>query len=363
MIIASNKITQGQFICLVFSYLSGFSTLFLSEAKLLKQDVWMSCCLGMCPAIIVVWIFYRVQLKYPALTMVEIFDKLCGHWMTKLILIIYLVYILEMMAAACRALSSFYTSVALPNMPSDQLILLIILSTTYATYLGIGTIVRSVQLTLPFFLVGIIIIFLFLWREVETNPLLPPFQHTVSAVVYGGLLSSYFPFGKTVVFGFLLSRVHAMEKTFSAAVKGILFSGLYLLIASYLTLGALGINLAGSVTFPFFSAIQMVKFGEYVERIEITIICIWTMFTIFEIVVLQYVFVLLFRHIFRLKNAKRFIFPIGVLFFVIAQKSFLRMNDLAVYNLTIAPFSTLLPIIIIPVVIGLLAVFKGREPA
>ncbi|MGO4548141.1 endospore germination permease [Paenibacillus sp. 2TAB23] len=358
---AQNKITHGQLSCLVFSYLSGFSTLFLSEAALLKQDVWMSYLIGMASAIGMMWLLCYVQWKNPQLTMVEICDKLFGHWVSKLVLFIYLIYILEMQAAACRALTAFYTTVVIPNMPSNQMILLIIFSTTYATYLGLGTIVRAVQITLPFFLVGISIISFFLLREIETNPFLPQFQHTFSEIMYGGLLSLYFPFGKLVVFGFLLARVKNMKKIFSSSVLGLIFAALYLLVTAYLTLGTIGIHLTGTATFPFFSSIQMVKFGEYLERIEITIIGIWTLFTLFEIVVLQYVFTMLLRHVLRIKNMKPFIFPIGLLFFILAQNSFLRLTDLSFYNLNIAPFSTMLPIAIVPIILSIMTILRKEK--
>ncbi|CAM4422616.1 spore germination protein (amino acid permease) [Paenibacillus endophyticus] len=358
---AQNKITHGQLSCLVFSYLSGFSTLFLSEAALLKQDVWMSYLIGMTLAIGMLWLLCYVQWKHPLLTMVEISDKLFGHWVSRLVLMIYLIYMLEMQAAACRALSTFYTTVVIPNMPSNQMILLIILCTTYATYLGLTTIVRAVQITLPFFLVGILIICFFLLRDVETNPFLPQFQHSFSEVMYGSLLSLYFPFGKLVVFGFLLARVKNMKKIFSSSIFGLILAALYLLVSAYLTLGTIGIHLAGTATFPFFSSIQMVKFGEYLERIEITIIGIWTIFTLFEIVVLQYVFTILLRHVFRIKNMKPFILPIGLLFFISAQKSFLRLSDLTFYNLNIAPFSTMLPIAIIPIMLSIMTLLRKEK--
>ncbi|MEV5029432.1 GerAB/ArcD/ProY family transporter [Paenibacillus sp. LPE1-1-1.1] len=356
--VAQNKITHGQLSCLVFCYLSGFSTLFLSEAALLKQDVWMSYLMGMTSATGMLWLLCYVQWKHPQMKMVEIFDRLFGHWVSRLVLMIYLIYIFEMQAVACRALSSFYTTVVLPNMPSNQIILLIILSTTYATYLGLGTIVRAIQITLPFFLLAILIICFFLLREMETNPILPQFQHTFSEVMYGGLLSFYFPFGKLIVFGFLLARVKNMKKIFSSSILGLILAALYLLVATYLTLGTIGIHLTGTVMFPFFSSIQMVKFGEYLERIEIIIIGMWTIFTIFEIVVLQYVFIMLLRHVFRIKNIKPFIFPIGLLFFALTQKSFLRLTDLSFYNLNIAPFSTILPVAIIPIILIIMTLLK-----
>ncbi|NQX59846.1 GerAB/ArcD/ProY family transporter [Paenibacillus qinlingensis] len=357
----SVKITYVQFGFLLFSYLSGFSTLFLNEAKFLKQDVWISYTLGTTLAIIMMQLMCYIQKQYPNLKMVEIFDNLVGSKLAKLLICIYLLYILEIQTAACRALSFFYTTVVLPNLPSNQIMLFIILCTTYATFLGLGTIVRSTQVIMPFFLAGITIICLFIIRELETNPFLPQFQHSIRELVYGGWLSFYFPFGKSIVFIFILYRVKNLDKIFTISLSALVLSFLYLLLATYLTLGSLGLDLAGTIMFPFFSTIQMVKFGEYLERIEIVIIAIWTIFTLFEIVVLQHIFIKLFAHTLQLKNTRIVILPVGLLFFAMAQKSFIRMSDLYLYNTTIALVSSLLPTAIIPILLVFLTLVRKRK--
>jgi spore germination protein KB len=355
-----DKISHGQLGCLCFGYLSGFSTVFLLEAKLLKQDVWMSSLIGITLAAGVLWLWCYVQWQHPHLKTVEVFDRLLGHWLAKLVLCVYLVYFLEIQGEACRSLAAFYTTVVLPNTPPNQLILLIVLTSSYAVFQGLGAIARTIQVILPFFIAAILVISFFIFREVEMNPFFPQFQHRISEVVYGGMISFYFPFGKIITLGFLLSQVKNTKKIFVSSVTGIACSGLYLLVATYLTFGSLGMYLTQSTTFPYFSAIQMVKFGEYLERIEIIIIAIWSMFTFFEIIMLQYVFTIVFRHVFGLKNVNAFIVPIGLLFFAIAQKSFIRISDLTQYNLKVGPFSTLLPAVIIPVVLAILTLVRKK---
>lgn len=353
-------ISPGQLGCLLFSFLSGFSTLFLMEAKMVKQDVWVSYLLGIALSGGMLWLLCYVQRRHPHLSMFEVFDRLLGRWAAKLLLAVYLVYILEIQAAAMQALTTFYNTVVLPNTSPDHILLLIVLSTTYAAYLGLGTIVRTVQVTMPFFIVAIVIISLFILKNVDSNPFLPMFRHRLPEMAYGGLLSFYFPFGKSVVFCFLLSHVTRKERLYAGSMTAVVLSGVYLCAATYLTFGSLGMQLSTDASFPFFSAIQLVKFGEYLERIEIMIIGIWTMFTLFEVIVLQYVFTKIVGHLFGLNKTQAFIFPVGLFFFVIAQKSFPNINDLTLYNLTIAPFSTLIPMTAIPLLLASLTYFTKR---
>ncbi|SDN36689.1 Spore germination protein [Paenibacillus sp. yr247] len=355
------QITHGQLGFLCFSFLSGFSTLFLIEAKLVKQDVWISDLFAIGVSVGVLWLLCYVQGQHPQLSMAETCEKLLGKWFAKLVLVIYLVYFLDLGVAAYRAISWFYTTAILPNTPPNVLILLIVLLSSYAVYLGLGTLVRTVQLILPFFILTISIVSVFILREVEINPFLPMFQSKISEVVYGGMVSFGFPFGKVVVFGFLLSQVKNTKKIFVSSAAAIALSGVYLLMASYLTFGSLGMNLTKLSAFPFFSAIQLVKFGEYMERLEILIIAIWTIFTLFELIVLQYVFILVIKQVFKIKEAKPFILPIGLLFYALSQISHTTIMDLAAYDFKILPFSTLIPSAIIPVLLAIITLVKKRQ--
>ncbi|MFD0697980.1 endospore germination permease [Paenibacillus sp. GCM10027628] len=361
MMPSEEKITHVQLGCLCFGYLSGFSTLFLLEAKFLKQDVWMANVLAIAAAIGVLWLLCYVQRKHPDMKFTESCEKLLGKWIAKFAFLIYLAYFLELGGLAARAISTFYTTAILPNTPPSVLILLVLLVTSYAISLGLGTIMRTLQVILPFFILASIIISLFIFREVEMNPLLPQFQNRLTNIIYGGMISFAFPFGKTVMFGFLLSRVKNTRKMFVGGTIGIALSGVYLLWATYLTFGSLGMSLTRSATFPFFTAIQLVKFGEYMERIEITIIGIWTIFTLFELIVIQYVFTELMAHLFSIKHTRAFILPIGLLFFAISFRSFGRVTDHAMYNYEILPFSTLIPTTVIPILLACLTLIRKRR--
>lgn len=356
-----DKINHGQLACLCFSFLSGFSTLYLLEVKVVKHDVWMSNLLATFVAIGVLRLLCYVQWQYPNSSMMEICEKLLGKWVAKLVLIIYLFYFLELGGLAYRALASFFTTAILPNTPSHVLIFFMVLAISYAVYLDLGAIARAIQFVLPLFVLAICVISISILQEVETNPFLPQFQSGLSEIVYGGILSFAFPFGKSVVLGFLLSRVINTKKIFISSIVGLSLSSIYLIAASYLTFGSLGMALTRSATFPFFSAVQLVKFGEYMERIEIVIIAIWTITTLFELVVIQYVFVKVMGHVFRFKESKPLVFPIGLLFFAMAQKSYTRMSDIVMYNYEILPFSSLVPTAFIPVLLAIMTMIRKRQ--
>ncbi|MBP3964104.1 GerAB/ArcD/ProY family transporter [Paenibacillus lignilyticus] len=355
------KITSFQLGCLCFAFMSGFSTLYLLEAKCLTQDVWISNILATVAVILTLVITSHIQKQFPLLNLSDIIIILLGKWVGKLLLTIFMIDLVGLGVLSVRSIALFYTSAILPNTSPNLIMLIVFIVTIYAVSLGIGTIVRSVLVILPFFIISIIVICIFIYRDVEYNPFLPQFQHPFNMYVYGTMISFGFPFGKSGVMAFLFSDVKNPKKVLLSCSVSVMFSCLYLLTSTFLAFGCLGIGMFQSSSFPFFSSIQLVKFGEYIERIEILIIGIWTIFTLFEIIIVQYVFVKLLGKVFELKNTKPFIVPVGALYLAIAIKSFLLPTDLLSYDVNILPFTIILPVVIVPIVLLILTWLKGRR--
>jgi spore germination protein (amino acid permease) len=357
---AKGKISSFQFGCLCFSYLSGFSTLFLQSAKLLRQDVWIANLLAVSLAILVVWLMKFVQIQHPDKSMTEIFELLLGKWLGKAIIIMYFIDAVGLTVLTLRALALFYTTAILPNTPIELIMLSLVLITTYAVYLGLETVARTAQLILPLFIISITVIFVLTLRNVDTNPFLPLFQSRLSEIVYGTLLSFSLPFGKMIGLVFFFHRVSNLNKLMLSSTVGLVLSFVYLLTATYLTFGSLGMNLTQSAAFPFFTSIQLVRIGLYLERIEIIIIGIWTIFTLYETIVAHCMFIQIFGDLFRIKDMKPFILPIGLLVFAVALNSYIRPTELPWYNYTILPFSIVPPALLLPLVFALLTFIKKR---
>ncbi|MBB6734194.1 GerAB/ArcD/ProY family transporter [Cohnella zeiphila] len=355
------KISNFQFGCICFTYLSGFSTLFFNEAKILQQDVWMANVSAIVLSILILWLMKHVQVQYPDKTMTEIYQVLLGKWLGKAAVVGTLLYAVSITVLTLRALSLFYTTAILPHTSPELIMLMLVLTTSYSVYLGLETIVRTVQVMLPLFLISITVICLLMIPNVETNPFLPAFHSRLPEIAYGTLLSYAFPFGKGTLLIFLFHRIGNKKRLMAGTSIGLVLSCAYLLIATYLAIGSLGTNLMKSATFPFFSSIQLVKIGLYLERIEIVIIGIWTVFTLFETIVAHYLFTTIVSELFRIQEPKRFILPFGLLFFAIGTRSYVRPTELELYNTTILPFSTLLPTLILPLILGFLTLFRGQN--
>ncbi|MBP3965053.1 GerAB/ArcD/ProY family transporter [Paenibacillus lignilyticus] len=355
------KISHLQFSCLLFGFIAGFESLFLTEAKLMKQDVWIANVFNLVAGITLLAIITFVQRQFPNHNMTEICDKLLGKWPSKVLLCVYLLSNLETASGGFRAVSMFYTTVILPNTRPDYLILVYAACSTYAVYIGLGTLARTNLIIIPFFLIGFLATCLFIIPEIQTNPFLPQLQSSKVNMVIGSMHLFTFTFSQMITFGFLMSRVENKNKIFSSCTIAMCMSALYLVMISYLTLSSLGFNYIETSTYPFFSTIQLVKLGEYLERIEILLIGLWTVLTMVYIIVMQYVFTLVAGHVFGISKKKPFLFAIGLLYFAHASKSYIRTADHFTYGTKIYPLSSLLPCIVFPLVLIVMTLIKKNR--
>ncbi len=359
--IVKEKITHLQLGFLLFGFIAGFESMFLTESKLMKQDVWIANLFNTAAGIALLWIISFVQRQFPNLNLTEICDKLLGRWFSKVLLCVYLLNNLETVSGGFRAVSMFYTTVILPNTNSDYLIFLYAACSTYAVYIGLGTIARTNLVILPFFLLGFLVTCLFIIPEIQTNPFLPQLKSSLPNRVVGSMHLFTFTFSQVITFGFLMSRVENIKKIFSSCTIAILMTSIYLIMISYLTLSSLGFNYVQTSTYPFFATIQMVKFGEYLERIEVLLVGLWTVLTLVYMVVMQYVFTLVAGHVFGISKMKPFVVAMGLLCFVHTSKSFIRTADHFTYGIKIYPLSSLLPCIAFPVLLLVMTLIKRRR--
>ncbi|QHW32870.1 GerAB/ArcD/ProY family transporter [Paenibacillus rhizovicinus] len=342
------KISPFQLGCLCFAYMSGFSTLYLLEAKLILHDVWMANITAAVAIILLLQLLMYIQRRFPDQNFSDIIVNMFGNWIGKFVLCLYLLAMTGLGVLSLRSIALFYTTAILPNTSSSLIMAIVVLVTTYAAYLGLNAISRAALVILPFFAMAMVVICIFIFNDVELNPLLPQFQHSFPLIVYGSMISFGFPFGKTSVIVFLFSEITNQKKVVRSCAIAVILSCLYLLMSTYLSIGCLGEHLFKSAAFPFFSAIQLVKFGEYIERIEIMIIGIWTILTLFEIIIAQYCFVKIVGRIFGAKALSSLYLPAGAFFIAVSMRSFDNPAKLLSYDMMILPISILAPSILVP---------------
>ncbi len=254
--------------------------------------------------------------SYPGLNIYEIMVHLVGKFLSKLLILFYLIWILISITAKVTMYSLTLQFTLMPRTRSDFFMGVLAVLVFYALIRGIKTVFRFAELTLSTVLILFAILFLCALTRIRVDYLLPVttinLKETIMAskhvvAVGGNIIIALFFADK---FGIADQKKQVRKLWF-----GILtFTALAFMITIF-TFGISGASLTRNLPFPFYIAVKSVSFFNIFERFEVlvTLICVLSDF----IAICIYAILLLrcFQWLFNLKECNFLYIPLAMIIF------------------------------------------------
>ncbi len=254
--------------------------------------------------------------SFPGLNIYEIMVQLVGTFLSKILILAYLLWILIGIVAKVTIYSLTLQFTLMPNTRSDFFMVIMAILVFYALVRGIKTIFRFSELALSAVILLLVILFVCALSRIRTDYLLPVstihLKNTVIGAkhvvaVGGNIIIALFFADK---FGINVTKEQKRKLWFSMGV----FTALVFII-TLLTFGISGPSLTKSLPFPFYITVKSISFFNVFERFEVlvTLICILSDFI--AISVFAIILVRCFEWLFNLKEYKYLYAPLTVLIF------------------------------------------------
>ncbi len=255
--------------------------------------------------------------SFPGLNIYEIMVQLVGKLLAKLLILVYLVWILISITAKVSIYNLTMQLTLMPKTRSDFFMVIMIVLVFYALMRGMKTVFRFSELTLSAILILFAIIFICAMGRIRPDYLLPVstinLKNTVTAskhviAVGGNIVLALFFADK---FGISVGKEQYRKLWF-----GILTFTALAFIITLFTFGISGTSLTKNLPFPFYIAVKSISFFNIFERFEVlvTLICILSDFVsicIFAILLLR-----CFQWLFNLQEEGNFLFvPLATMVF------------------------------------------------
>jgi spore germination protein KB len=254
--------------------------------------------------------------SYPGLNFYEIMVQLVGKFLSKVVILVYLLWILLAITAKVTAYSLTLQFTLMPRTKADFFMAVITVLVFYALVHGIKTIFRFSELTLGTILIFFAIMFICAISRIRTDYLLPistiNLPKTILAsknviAVGGNIIIALFFADK---FGITVTKEHLGRLWFGV----ITFSALAFVI-TFFTFGISGTSLTKNLPFPFYITVKSISFFNIFERFEvlITLVCILSDFIsicIFAVLLLR-----CFTWLFNLKECNTLYVPLAMIVF------------------------------------------------
>jgi len=310
------KISPGQIVCLVTAFSLG-STLLKTPAAGAGHDDWLAIMLGLTEALVFVFIFTLLCIKFPGKTLVEFNDLIYGPFLGKLISLAYMFYFFLLATLALRLFGDFFTGLIFVQTPFVVLISLIVLVCASAVRNGIEVIARCSGILVPLtVLLMIILTIIFSIPDMKLSRFLPVFDLPLGEFLRTSHYTATFPFGQSVAFLMILAFIGSDPKKVKKAriclMLGLVGGGLLLSLATFRNTGLLGHTKVIS-NYTSFEAARLIDVGEIFTRVEIIVAINFLAMGFLVVSLLYYNTVLGMAQILRLRTYLPLVLPIGVL--------------------------------------------------
>lgn len=360
------RISGWQLATLLGSFLIGSSTILFPTARA-RQDSWLAVLLALVAGLGASWLWLTLARLQGAPAVSGIFSTL-GPFLGAPLALLYLWYYLHLGALVVRNISEIYVTAVMPETPIVVFSGIIVFLAALAVRGGLEVVGRLAELLFPLLVLAILaahILIVSTPRLVHWEYLYPVLENGLLPVLQAAFSMFAFPFGETVLFvnvvPFTLNKASAGRPvTVSTA-----FVGLLLIVVAALHTATLGADLP-RVNFPGLASLREVNVGDFITRMEVLGIFVWTFGTFLKISVCYWALALGLAELLGLADYRPLVFPLGVIMAslsILVYDTFAAMATVAtsLYPFYAFPFQVLFPLLLL--LVAFLRRQKKRGPS
>lgn len=355
------KITSKQIILLIFLSRIILSISFLPVLRIppANQDVWLTV-LTLIPFELLLSVpIYLLAKRFPNQSIIQYSQTLMGK-PGKIIGILCCWFFIHITSLNISYFCAFLTTAIMPETPSAFFSITLLTLSAFMVRKGIEVIVRVSEFFTPIIVLIIVMLFVFLIKEMEFTQLSPVIEMGILPILYGGFYSSVQTV-EILCFAMILPYLNSRQKlkeTFILSYILISFIALLIVISILTTYGS---ELGKSLVFPFFNATRIINIGDFIERVEMFHVAIWIIGVFIKVCFFYYLAVLGVSQVFKLADHKPLVLPIGTIiisFTFMLETNILELVEFSSYK--VFTWYALLFILIIPSILLLISWIRKK---
>lgn len=356
---SNRSITNNQLTYSVACFIFGSTLLSCFVVSTSRQDTWFVVITGALLGIAVSLIYLNLSSNFPGKTIVEINDIVYGKIIGKFISSLYLFYFLSGVYLNSRDVGNFIVGYLMPETPIIAILILFISMCAFAVYKGIRTIVRMSFLFIVVYLIGLLISFVLLLKDMNFSNLSPSFTLPLIKYIQGTHIIALIPFGEIIVFTMILQNVNNQKKIKRSYILGMAIAAIGMLVVSVKDCAVLG-NTGQIMTLPTFQADTLISYGNIISRAEVIFSFVFLSVLFFKISVMLYGFSLGIQQLFILKSFKPFLALFAVIIVCLAVSAYSSITNNLYFGTNIGATYVTFYAVVLPGITLIIAKLKNR---
>jgi spore germination protein KB len=356
----SKEIISGkQGISMMTMFFMG-STLIMGTGESAERDAWLATLLAAVMSLPVMFVYSRILSLYPGKDLFDILEIIFGNIISKFIQILYFWFPFFLGALVIRNISEFIGVAGLHGTPDFIPKLLMVILCILVIKDGIEVLGRILTFILP--IVFIIILFgtILSIPMFELSNIRPVMYNGFKPIFLGAFETFTFPFTETIIFTMVFSSLKSKVSSYKVYYMSLLFGCLIIMIISVRNILILGNEFVISLYFPSYSALSVIKYGTFLERIEIAATAAFIFTSFAKISLCMYAATNGVSKILHLGDYRTMAAPVGLSMAILAGILFGNATEGQEWGRNISPYYSLLFTVILPVFILIAAEIKVR---
>jgi spore germination protein KB len=348
MLLEKGKISNSQLSIIIIGFVLGTSVI-ISPGRGAGRDSWLALSIGLIEGLIAAWIFTSLFKQFENKTIIEINSLVYGKFIGKIISSFFIWYLFHLGSLGLSHYGRFFNLEIYPATPRIVLLISLILVCALTVSRGIEVLARCslILVAITMFLVSSDTLLLI--PHFKFDYIKPIMDLPIKKLLWYAHSTGSSPFGETVAFLMILPFADKPKKGFSILLKGLLISGLILIIISVRNTLVLG-KLTTNYTYPSFLTAQVIDVGDVLTRVEVVIATILITMGFIKVSVLVYGTVLGTAQILNLRSYLPLIIPTAIIMVIMALTNVENTVEMInfvdkVYPIYVIPFEIVIPLI------------------
>ncbi|NLY43293.1 MAG: endospore germination permease [Clostridiaceae bacterium] len=316
--LASRKkisIRQAVIIFLMVVYSPAIRLFPVLSSEIGERAGWLTPVFAVLPFIGLVYIMHEMFKKEKEASLSDIFIKVLGNIPGRVLLSIYLIWLMILLGTYVRYFSERFLTLLLPNNPMPFFTITILLLVFYAVRGGIVSLTRTAEFFFLLFSILFVILFILTLANVEIINLFPVTYYDILPLVK----STYSILGIWGYFTFIFfigDKINDKEHIKRFGLQAAVYLLLVTIMLLVQTIGVYGHTVIQRISMPYFVVIQSISIMESLERIESVTLTFWVIVDFVIISVFMYIIIRIIKQLFSLSSSKQFMSPVTMFAYV-----------------------------------------------
>lgn len=309
------KISRLQFALITFIYSIGGTINLIPRmvVQTAKNDAWLSIIISTILSIILSIFLVKLCSKYPHSTFIELTSAITGKFFGKILCLLYCFFFFQSSVHLIYLVTFYVNIIYFPETPAIALTIMLIILILINNYYGLGVMCRFNELISPIIIIGILFSIILSIPNMDLSNILPVLDQGIKPVINASIPLMGIPFGEIIIIIILYPYLNNQNNIYKIVSLTILSIGLIFLAIVFTALFVLDINEIEINYFTTYEIVRLVNIGEIIQRVDALYLLAFLLAIFIKIVSYNYLFILLFKQSFKIKNMNTLLIPLMII--------------------------------------------------